>query len=595
MRKTQILGIVPYEGMRTLLQQCAAKFRDVELSLHVGDLEAGAEIARNYAEADFDVILSRGGTAELIQKSSPLPVVEIPLSAGDILRALKLAENYNNKYAIIGFPAITKNAHFLCDVLRYDIDIYTIHNEEEAAQTLQGLSREGYTMVLCDVITQSLAQRYGILAILITSGAESMDSAIEQAVQTSRTFRLQADRTALFQAMLQGIPGQVFAYTSAGELVYHTGELSGVPAAVLERMRGQAGQAARQGRIALEAGGELHTLWSHTGQAGGETYTFFTLQSKRVPLALSKNGIWYRSREEVSDSFFNSFFGVTQSSLQMDMTVEQYAEATTPLMILGEVGTGKDQMARLLYTKGSMCTKPMVTLDCAHLHDKGWRFLMEHENSPLGDEGTTIHVKNSKVLGEKQFLELCGAIRDRGAHHHNRLLFTCTYREDEGMSERHRQLVNSFACLTLHMPPMRHHKEDIPNLASLYISILNMRMAREIVGLDPDAMAALQQYDWPHNYDQFKRVMEELVTACTTPYISCESVARQLKREVSLMYMEGSAPRTAFDLSGTLDEINKRILTQVLAEEKGNQSAAAKRLGISRTTLWRMAGGAKGK
>lgn len=167
MRPIKILGIAPYEGIASLMQQAAESCDDLQIDVHVGNLTVGAEIAAaQTALEEYDVILSRGGTAEAIRRCTDLKVVDIPLSVYDILRSIKLAENHNCKYAVIGFPAITRNATFLCEVLRYNVDIYTIHDQKEARTILQGLENSGCQMVLCDVVTNSLAQEYGIPALL---------------------------------------------------------------------------------------------------------------------------------------------------------------------------------------------------------------------------------------------------------------------------------------------------------------------------------------------------------------------------------------------------------------------------------------------
>ena len=66
-------------------------------------------------------------------------MVSIQLSVYDVLRAIKMAENYSNLYAIVGFPSITQPAHTLCDLLRLDMDIITIHNLEETNRALDRL------------------------------------------------------------------------------------------------------------------------------------------------------------------------------------------------------------------------------------------------------------------------------------------------------------------------------------------------------------------------------------------------------------------------------------------------------------------------
>ena len=116
--KIRILGIAPYEAMRSAMLRLARGHEELELNVYVGDLQQGAEIVRQHLDAYYDAIISRGGTAELIEQITDIPVVEIALSVYDILRAMKMAENYGKPYAIVGFPSITESAHFLCDLLQ---------------------------------------------------------------------------------------------------------------------------------------------------------------------------------------------------------------------------------------------------------------------------------------------------------------------------------------------------------------------------------------------------------------------------------------------------------------------------------------------
>ena len=103
--------------------------------------------ARKFAKRSFhdnyDIIISRGGTAELIGQITPIPVVEIPLSVYDILRAIKMAENFASRYAIVGFPGIISSAKLLCDLLQYKVETFTIHNSRQVEETLQMLKKRG--------------------------------------------------------------------------------------------------------------------------------------------------------------------------------------------------------------------------------------------------------------------------------------------------------------------------------------------------------------------------------------------------------------------------------------------------------------------
>jgi transcriptional regulator of acetoin/glycerol metabolism len=115
-----------------------------------------------------------------------------------------------------------------------------------------------------------------------------------------------------------------------------------------------------------------------------------------------------------------------------------------------------------------------------------------------------------------------------------------------------------------------------------------VELALQIIGFEQDAMALIQEYDWPGNQTQFKRVLRHLATITTTSYIRIEDVEAVLKQERS--YMTGYptvAGECNINLNRTLEDITSDIICRVLIECGNNQSAAAKRLGISRTTLWR--------
>ncbi len=107
----RILAIAPYESMATSLLRAAEAFPGIQLEAYTGDLQAGVEIVRQLDLTAYDVIVSRGGTANMLRAVVDLPVIEIPVSLYDVLRTIKLTENYTEKTAIVGFPGVTESAH----------------------------------------------------------------------------------------------------------------------------------------------------------------------------------------------------------------------------------------------------------------------------------------------------------------------------------------------------------------------------------------------------------------------------------------------------------------------------------------------------
>lgn len=587
MEKVKILGIAPYDGIKSLMLQIAEKRKDIELTAFTGDLNDGLAIAQKYECSGYDVIVSRGGTAELIRQHCNIPVIDISLSIYDIFRSIKLAESSTNKYAVVGFPAITKNAHFICDMLHYNINICTIHNEEEASGILKRLSSEGYDMVLCDMITSCLSQKLGMAAILITSGSESIEAAFDLSIQMSKAINKIKLDVNFYKMILENTPKPFVVFDDNFQQVYYSG-ISPEPVPVMNEIRKHLPTVLNEGyhKCYFEYSGLLYVLIGNKHVEDNQVYLIYYINQRKVPLVLTKNGIYHLNKEEAYDNFFNSFYGITQSTQSNLMSIEQYVESTYPVMIIGENGTDKEYLARLLYAKGKLQNYPLTIIDCARINSRSWEFLTGDNNSPLSDTKTTIYIQNADCLTDGQFSELISIIKDLNLHQRNRIIFTLSI-EKEISRLRSEKIINSLSCLTLRIPPLREHKEDIPNLASLYISVLNMRFAKEIVGLEPDAMKLLQEYNWPFNYDQFKRILNELVISASSSYITASAVNSLLRRELSDTAMNDNG-KICINLNQPLEKINMDIIKILLNEEKNNQSNVAKRLDISRTTLWRM-------
>ena len=128
-RKVRVLGIAPYDNMKALMLNLAQERDDIELTVFVGDLQQGVELAKRNFYNDYDAIVSRGGTAQLLQEELDLPVVEIAVTPFDIMRAMKLAKSVSDQYVIVGFPGVTASAEQLCQLMQYQIDIHTIQGD----------------------------------------------------------------------------------------------------------------------------------------------------------------------------------------------------------------------------------------------------------------------------------------------------------------------------------------------------------------------------------------------------------------------------------------------------------------------------------
>ena len=177
-----------------------------------------------------------------------------------------------------------------------------------------------------------------------------------------------------------------------------------------------------------------------------------------------------------------------------------------------------------------------------------------------------------------------------GLHKRNRLIFSLVTNEDAYAETETAQnyLANHLSCLILNLPPLRERREDIPSISTLYINKLNASLGKQIIGFDAEAMAIMKDFPWKHNLDQLQRIIKELVVITPASYISAESVMQLLRREEPYIPTGPADCATSIDLKQSLDEINYQIIKIILNEEKGNKEKTARRLGIGRSTLWRI-------
>lgn len=216
--------------------------------------------------------------------------------------------------------------------------------------------------------------------------------------------------------------------------------------------------------------------------------------------------------------------------------------------------------------------------------------MLEHHNSPMADEGNTIYFASIDSLSQERRSQLLAALSEMEVCRRNRVIFSCVCQPGEYMSEIGSLFIDKLCCLSLHLPPLRTISSRIPALVNLSLSHLNADLPRQIIGAEPEAIHLLQNFQWPHNYTQFRRVIGELAVTAAGQFITAEEVRQTLRKErhVGGFHLHAENAATPLDLNRTLEEINRDIALRMIQETGGNQTAAAKRLGISRTTLWRL-------
>jgi DNA-binding NtrC family response regulator len=284
---------------------------------------------------------------------------------------------------------------------------------------------------------------------------------------------------------------------------------------------------------------------------------------------------------------------------------ETAARADSTVIITGESGTGKDVLARFIHARSARADSPMMAVNCAALpealfeseffgHERGAftgatttkRGLIEAADGStlfldeIGEMPQQTQAKLLQFLEEGRFRRV-GATRDREA---DVRVIAATNRNlaDEVSTGRFRaDLFYRLNVISLHVPPLRARREDIPALVEHFISIFRERFNRPALDLSADARQRLSSYDWPGNVRELRNAIERAAALATSDTIEAEQVLPAAAHQ-------GEGKATAHSSAPvTLDEIERRHILRVLEEAGGNRERAAAILGISARTLYR--------
>lgn len=584
-KKLKILAIAPYQNLKTSILALSESYPMIDLHVYVGDLENGAELARQYMNDSFDMILSRGGTAELIKEFSLIPVVEIPLMVFDILRTLSLSSNSVDPCAVIGFPSITVPAMSICDTLKYDMKIKTIHRAEDALPALQEIIAQGYQFILCDTITETLARQSGIHPILITSGPDSICFALDEALNIYNYSNSLLQKYSVLEDTLKNHSSKTIILYDDGNVFfsnYDSENISTVMAYLKDMMTHSPDLVfSKEFHLITDC---LYTLSLYRTAYNQRELFIFYIEPNPIPAGNSKHGLRFTNYTDMVDMYTKSFYALTSESKTQENQIQQLSQVNIPVMILGELGTGKNQVAAKLFIGSPLKHNPYIIIDCPLINDKHWSFLTKHYNSPLFDKDNTIFISNIQALSELQQQELLSMILDTNIHKRNRLIFSCAQTLKNQTEDPSKAFIRYLPCATILLPNLRNKSSDIASASKRYLNTLNIELSKQIIGFEKNALELLSGFSWPENFLQLKRVLSNLALITDGQLIRAEDVQMELDKE-SFKYITPLSDIFNYDrpLSDMIQEITKVVLSRC----DGNQTRAAKQLGIGRTTLWR--------
>lgn len=295
--------------------------------------------------------------------------------------------------------------------------------------------------------------------------------------------------------------------------------------------------------------------------------------------------------------------GRSPAIMKVTQLVRQVAPTDSTVLIHGETGVGKELVARNIHHLSRRRDKAFVVVDCGALvetlfesemfgHTKGsftgamdttqGKFELANGGTIFLDEITNVTINMQsrllRVIQEREISKVGSLDRIRV----DVRVISATNRDLAKEIEQGRFREDLFYRLNvvpIHLAPLRERREDIPILASYFLSQLSRSREQKAPGISDEAMQFLGQHDWPGNVRELRNAIERAMVTCKGDVISLDDLS------ASGSGLATTASDTASSEHGALAESEKREIIRVLTHFKGHRQKAAKYLGINRKTL----------
>jgi PAS domain S-box-containing protein len=280
------------------------------------------------------------------------------------------------------------------------------------------------------------------------------------------------------------------------------------------------------------------------------------------------------------------------------------AESNTTILIEGESGTGKELFARAIHNLSFRKDKPFVAVNCGALpetlleselfgykagaftdakKDKPGRFALAQGGTifldEIGDVSASVQVKLLRVLQDKTY-EPLGGISPVKA---DVRIITATNKKLEELVKEDKfrdDLYYRINVMKLELPPLRERKEDITLLVEHFIGRFNRLHNKNICCITNEVTAALLSYNYPGNVRELENIIEHCFVLCDSEVIEAKHLPSSTRPSLKSESTKDSKPTT-------IKQMEIILIKQALKRNKGNKTAAAKQLGIDKSTLFR--------
>ncbi|MDV2581355.1 sigma-54-dependent Fis family transcriptional regulator [Alkalibacillus haloalkaliphilus] len=556
--------IAPYESMVPVIEECRDEMIGVDLSVEVGNMEEGAKVGKRSEEEGYDVIISRAATAHLIREVTNIPVIDVSMSGYDLLRVLTMTSNFDQKKVLVCYPTMTLGAQAIIDILDLDVDVFTIEHADEIKSTVIELKEMGYQLMIGDVGTTEAAKNYGLESFLIQTGRETVMDAIDLAKKQYEFYEWNLSKIELLSEIIHKKYDDFMIVNEKGEVlidVWDTFSNCPIDEDKVVNITKEVPVTNKINWRYYVKENEQVDIKIETLENNGENYfllSFFRNNDLLSQLPwVQKVEIKQKPNVIAESEAMNAVMRVIHSGL----------ETHNLFFLVGDPGTGRGLLAQYMHDL-SQTGKTFLEVD---LNRCQYEYLDELLASHVG----TIYLRHASQLAKERF-DILSRFLNKAIEANIKVVISVT----ESLLHRFDSKL-SYKALEIFVPSINEREEDLKGLLTLFVAHFHQNLGTSVIKVQSDVALELVKYDWPGQVRELRSFIQTVVLAEKGYVLKADQVNRYLKEK------RESRSKSIYQLEGTLEDIEIQVIESVLEEENYNQSKAAKRLGINRSTLWR--------
>ena len=593
MKRFRILIIAPYLSFQETAAPVIQEFPTVDFEMHTGDEFTAISIFNSYPPNAFDAIITRGAIAAILRQFTSVPVVEVDVSLLDILRAINQPGFSDQRVAVVGYSSIINSVKKVFEVLQLkNTEIYEVRYAEVKERVAE-LADRGCSVSIGDVPSVNAAMANGLRGLLILSSEDCIRQSVIAAIYYSELMEKGQEITQIFQTVIDNLKFRIILMDQIGNVIvdnraFEITDHQTFKKELLLFIPVLLQQSTDRGCKKIGTQG-IEIIGKRVSYRNQDCFLFF--------ISLIHKG--YASQADItiekplSVTLSPEFINTLQKNNPRVQAVAEIVTASVsppPVLILGEYGTGKSSLAYYLHGLRKEPMAPFIFVRCNLLTRKRWNAFLDKTASPLNENGCTLYLENIHLLPIELQQELSAYIVDSAADQRHFIIASATNRIHHLLSNDQflYPLYQKISSLHVILAPLREFPDSITDFSQIFLTAANQEYQKSIRGFEEGVVALLEQQHWNTNLSQLKTFIQQLV-------LTAQGAQITLKEAQTLLLNDNTIPPeeteylnySGIDITKPLEEIERDIIQHVLMEENMNQSAAARRLGISRNTIWR--------